>query len=189
MSVTSWRRRRARFRLRPLAVDAKRGGAPSANPREHRVLVEDRIVSIVGGKYTTHRSLAASVVDRIAALDGRRAPPSSTADSRVTVAREEGIAELARRYPRAIDLPGGLRLREAEVAYAVRAERAVRLEDVLLRRTRLWLDGRALRDAAGPASEWMAALRGWDEPARREALDRVRSSLDAEARVLKEAAS
>ena len=173
--------------VRPLAGTATRGGAPSANRREHRVLVEDGVVSVIGGKYTTHRSLAASVVDKIVASDGRRAAGSTTGASRLAVGREDGIAELARAHPRALDLPGGLRLLEAEVAFAVRVEKAKRLDDVLLRRTRLWLDGRALREAAGPASEWMAVLRGWDDRARRDQAARFVASLDEEARVLEEA--
>ncbi|HET9950533.1 MAG TPA: glycerol-3-phosphate dehydrogenase/oxidase [Candidatus Eisenbacteria bacterium] len=174
--------------VRPLAGTATRGGAPSANRREHRVLVEEGVVSVIGGKYTTHRSLAAAVVDRIVTADGRRASPSGTADSRLAVGREEGIAALARSHPRLLDLPGGLRLREAEVAFAVRVEKAKRLDDVLLRRTRLWLDGRALREAAGPASEWMAPLRGWDDRARRDQARRFLESLEDEARALQEAA-
>lgn len=172
--------------VRPLAGRASRGGAPSANRREHRLLEEDRIVSIVGGKYTTHRALAAHVVDRIVARDGRRVPACATADSLLSVGREAGIAALASQHPRSLDLPGGLGLREAEVAFAVRFEKAKRLEDVLLRRTRLWLDARALGEAAGPASEWMARIRGWNETTRRDMLERFRRSLDEEARVLKE---
>jgi glycerol-3-phosphate dehydrogenase len=86
-----------------------------------------------------------------------------------------------------VALPGGLSLGEAEVAYAVRFEKAKRLEDVLLRRSRLWLDGRALREAAEPAALWMARLRGWDDAARRAAVDRFRRALDDEARVIEEA--
>lgn len=172
--------------VRPLAGRASDGGAPSANRREHRVLEEDRIVSIVGGKYTTHRALAARVVDRIIARDGRRAPASTTADSLLSVGRADSVEGLASQHPRSLDLPGGLRLREAEVVFAVRFEKAKRLEDVLLRRSRLWLDGRALREASGPASEWMAAIRGWNEATRRDMLDRFRRSLDDEARVLEE---
>lgn len=172
--------------VRPLAGGASRNGAPSANKREHRVLEEERIVSIVGGKYTTHRSLAAHVVDLILARDGRKGPPSTTADSLLGAGRAEGIDRMGLQHPRVLNLSGGLRLREAEVAFAVRFEKAKQLEDVLLRRTRLWLDARALREASGPASEWMAVLRGWSEETRREMLDRFRRSLDEEARVVKE---
>jgi len=172
--------------VRPLAGRASRGGAPSANRREHLLLEEDRIVSIVGGKYTTHRALASRVLDRIVARDGRRAPACVTADSLLSVGRAAGVEGLATEHPRSLDLSGGLRLREAEVAFAVRFEKAKRLEDVLLRRTRLWLDGRALREASGPASEWMAMIRGWNETARREMLEEFRRSLDEEARVLEE---
>ena len=172
--------------VRPLAGKAAGGGTPSANRREHRVLEEDRLVSIVGGKYTTHRALAAHVVDRIIAIDGRRAPACSTADSLVSGGRAAGIEGMSTQHPRSLELPGGLQLREAEVAFAVRYEKAKRLDDVLLRRTRLWLDGRALREAAGPVSEWMGTLRGWNDAARREMLEQFRRALDDEVRILEE---
>ncbi|HSQ61521.1 MAG TPA: FAD-dependent oxidoreductase, partial [Acidobacteriota bacterium] len=171
--------------VRPLAR-GREGAAPSSNPREHRVLVEEGIVTIVGGKYTTHRRLAAEAVDRVAALAGRRLPPSATADSALALDREREIEGLRRAHPARIDLPGGFTLREAEVVYAVRAERAVRLDDVLVRRTRLWLDGRALRAAAAPAAEWMARLRGWDEARRRAERDSLARGLDAEERAIEE---
>jgi len=172
--------------VRPLAGRSSAGRAPSENRREHLVLEEDRIVSVVGGKYTTHRALAASLVDRIVARDGRRAPNSTTADSLLSGGRADGIEGLKLQFPRSLDLTGSLRLREAEVAFAVRFEKARRLEDVLLRRSRLWLDGRALREAAGPASEWMAAIRGWNEATRRGMLERFQKSLDDEKRVIEE---
>lgn len=172
--------------VRPLAGGPSRNGAPSSNKREHRVLEEERIVSIVGGKYTTHRSLAAHVVDLIVTRDGAKGRPSTTADSRVGAGRGEGIDAMALQHPRSVDLPGGFRLREAEVAFAVRFEKARTIEDVLLRRTRLWLDARALREASGPAADWIGAMRGWSEETKRGALERFRRSLDDEARVVKE---
>ncbi|HEU4334947.1 MAG TPA: glycerol-3-phosphate dehydrogenase C-terminal domain-containing protein, partial [Candidatus Eisenbacteria bacterium] len=171
--------------VRPLAR-GRGGAAPSANPREHRVLIEEGIVTIVGGKYTTHRRLAAEAVDRVAALSGRKLPPSATADSALALDRDREIETLRRVHPAEVAVPGGFVVREAEVAYAVRAERAVRLDDVLLRRTRLWLDGRALRRAAGPVSEWMARLRGWDESRRRAEVEALGIGLDAEERAIEE---
>ena len=88
-----------------------------------------------------------------------------------------------------MDLPGGLSLREAEIAFGVRVEHAKTLEDALLRRTRLWLDGRALRRAAEPASRWMAPWRGWDDARRREEVARLLSALDAEDHVIAEGTS
>jgi glycerol-3-phosphate dehydrogenase len=58
---------------------------PNAASREHRILEhESGLLSIVGGKLTTFRSMAAEAVDRVAArlreADGRRLPPRARTD-------------------------------------------------------------------------------------------------------------
>jgi glycerol-3-phosphate dehydrogenase len=69
---------------------------------------------------------------------------------------------------------------EAEVVHAVTVERARRLEDVLLRRTRLWLDSRALRRAAEPAAGWMTPLLSWSDERRRAEVEALARTLDGE---------
>jgi len=183
--------------VRPLARGNASGGDPSANPREYKLLVEEGIVTVVGGKYTTHRLMADRVLARLrgAANDTRRADrrapgdggsPGRTATTRLAHDRDRGIDALGREHPERLDLPGGLVLREAEIAFAVRVEHAKTLEDALLRRTRLWLDGRALRRAAEPASHWMARWRGWDESRRREEVAGMVGALDLEDNVIAE---
>ncbi|HYV51536.1 MAG TPA: glycerol-3-phosphate dehydrogenase/oxidase [Dongiaceae bacterium] len=104
--------------LRPL-LSAE--GAPSNVSREERLLDDPsgNLLSILGGKYTTYRSVAERAVDRIETwLD--RVP-----DERPT--RTEPILEDERDENDTLDL----------VRRAFTLEDAVRLEDVFLRRTRL----------------------------------------------------
>jgi glycerol-3-phosphate dehydrogenase len=158
---------------------------PWANAREHRIVREPGRITLIGGKYTTHRSLAERVVDQVVLALGVAARPCDTA--RRPVASGAGIESLRAAHPGRRDLPGGLAIGEAEVVHAVREERALRLEDVLLRRTRLWLDGRALRAAAEPAARWMAPHLDWSEPRVREEVERITAMLGEEERAIEEA--
>ncbi|MFQ5600768.1 MAG: glycerol-3-phosphate dehydrogenase [Candidatus Krumholzibacteriia bacterium] len=64
--------------LRPLL---RADGHESSRSREHRILQPvPRLLSVVGGKYTTYRAVAEEVVDRIEALLGRRGRCSTAAD-------------------------------------------------------------------------------------------------------------
>jgi glycerol-3-phosphate dehydrogenase len=69
--------------LRPLlrGTDSRDPGAVS---REHHIAERPGLVSVVGGKLTTYRSMAAQVVDRAAArlseFDGRTTPPRPRTD-------------------------------------------------------------------------------------------------------------
>jgi len=163
--------------LRSLA----RGSAilPWANSREHRILEEGTMLTLIGGKYTTHRSLAERVVDRVARLTGARPGPCRTGEVALP-GRAEAIGSLRSRYPARLDSADGLAITEAEVVHAVQTERARHLEDVLERRTRLWLSSEAMRRAAGPVSEWMAPHLGWDDAARAGERERVARALDRE---------
>jgi len=70
--------------LRPLLRDGG-GGATAEVPREHRIVESaSGLVTIAGGKLTTYRSMAAELVDRVAArlhkMDGRRVPRRAATD-------------------------------------------------------------------------------------------------------------
>ncbi len=164
-----------------------RSRRPWANPREHRLIEERGMITLVGGKYTTHRRLAERVIDRIEILLERRRGPCRTAERPVGSDRADRIAGWRAAHPGRVELDGGLALTEAEVAHAVKAERARRLEDVLVRRTRLWLDARALRRAAEPASRWMSAWLDWDEARRQREVETLGRALDEEERRIEEA--
>lgn len=160
---------------------------PWANPREHRILEEGTMLSLIGGKYTTHRSFAAQVVDRVAQIIGARVGRSRTGSIPVDASREERRRRHRERYPGRVDAPGGLAIEEAEVVDAVTTGMARRLEDVLYRRTRAWLDARAVLAAADPVSQWMAAALGWSDARRREELERVTRDAAEERRRIEEA--
>lgn len=160
-----------------------RGGTarPWANAREHRIVQGRARITLIGGKYTTHRSLAERVVDRIVESLGTRTRPCTTATRSVPDEAPAG------RDPARLTLPGGLAIREAEVDCAVSHAFALRLDDVLLRRTRLWLDARALRAAIEPTARWMAPRLGWSEERKKDEIDRVTAMLDQESNAIEEA--
>ena len=158
---------------------------PWANSREHRILEEGTMLTLIGGKYTTHRSLAERVVDRIVRLTGVSAGRSLTAETPVP-GRAEGIASLTARHPGTFagSGEGSPEIREAEVVHAIRTERARHLEDVLRRRSRLWLDAGAMSAAADPVSRWMKEHLGWSEETRAREVKRVTEPLDREREIV-----
>ena len=166
--------------LRPLVADAARSDTTRIS-RQH--VVESpapQLTTIAGGKYTTYRVMAADLVDAVARALGTQAPsvtrevPLLGADvarvDRAALAARAGVPVdgLLRRYgDRAEELValieaqpelaeplegGGGHLR-AEVVHACTHEGALRLEDVLERRTRLALTApdRGLQAAASAA--------------------------------------
>ncbi|MBI4601228.1 MAG: glycerol-3-phosphate dehydrogenase/oxidase [Planctomycetes bacterium] len=154
--------------VRPLARERGlfRGGAPGAVSRVHRIEERDGVLSVFGGKYTTHRAVAEEVVGR--AFPGTpcstrsRPLPGGEARSWDELRRSRG-SELARLDPalgaslfarhgtRMLDVlrvaeedpslrealvPGEPVLR-AEVVHAARRELAFYPEDFMARRTAL----------------------------------------------------
>lgn len=158
--------------------------SPSANPREHRIVMEGTLVSLIGGKYTTHRRLAEQVVDRVARVLRARVRPCATASTPLPDRRDAAIAALRETHPERVDAGRGLSVSEAEAVYAVREERARALDDVLLRRTRLWLDAPALRCAAPRVAAWMARALEWGDAYREMELLRLAAALDREEAVI-----
>lgn len=67
--------------LRPLLAPAGDADTTSALSRDHAVITgPPGMVTIVGGKYTTYRAMAADAVDAVGALLGASLPRSETAD-------------------------------------------------------------------------------------------------------------
>ncbi len=92
--------------------------------------------------------------------------------------RAEAVLRLARAEPRLSQRLHPSRPEIlAQVNYAVRDEKALHLEDVLLRRLEIGYSGERWGEAAEKSSRLMAELLGWDEAKRRAELDQYRQSL------------
>jgi len=57
------------------------------------------MLTLIGGKYTTHRSMAERVVDRVARNAGIRAGPCRTRTAPLPGGRARAVAALAARHP------------------------------------------------------------------------------------------
>lgn len=170
--------------LRPLALDSKVGGNTAKASREHRISrLDQSVLSIVGGKWTTYRVMAEDLVDTLLkepTLAEVKAGPSRT--EQLVLAGAEGdcsqlawagrygsrwteVAKLAQEDPdKALELAGAPEFIKAQVSQAVRFEGARFLADVLDRRLRL---GRELdtvsESCAAEVAELMSAELGWNE--------------------------
>ncbi|WP_033443317.1 glycerol-3-phosphate dehydrogenase/oxidase [Saccharothrix sp. NRRL B-16314] len=116
--------------LRPL-LDT--GDGPSADlSRRHAVLTRDRVTTVVGGKLTTYRRMAADAVDATALTTVR----SDTANlPLIGAGPATGPEHLVARYGTEAHRVAEI----GEVAWAVRHEGALDADDVLDRRTRIGL--------------------------------------------------
>ena len=184
--------------LRPLVAEAARSDTTRISRRHVVESPAPGLTTIAGGKYTTYRVMAADLVDAVARALGTR-EPSVTREvplvgaglgriDRAALAARAGPAAdgLIRRYGDRVEelvaliearpelaepLEGGGGHLRAEVVHACTHEGALRLEDVIERRTRLALTApdRGLA-AAAPAAALMAGALDWDpDRARREA--------------------
>jgi glycerol-3-phosphate dehydrogenase len=138
--------------VRPLVKAAGRSTAVLS--RDFTVRVDaPGLLTIIGGKWTTYRSMAEACVDRAAELAGlpkRKCPTRTRRISGAEVKPGEAI------HPR-------LPYTTADVVRAVREEMALTVADVLARRTRsLFLDARAAVEMAPQVTELMAGELGRD---------------------------
>jgi glycerol-3-phosphate dehydrogenase len=176
-----------------LRVLAGHPGAPSAISREE-VMVKGRsgLITVAGGKLTTHRAIAHRVVRMVCAALGRscgRCPSRSTPlpgarpmtglDNPPPFAMEDGLrrtlqsrygtrtallAALAAERPgEAGTLVAGCEVLGVEVSHAVRNEMALTLEDFIIRRQSMaWRYPRHALAAAEAAAPLMARELGWE---------------------------
>lgn len=189
--------------LRPLlAPERKPGATPAQVSREHRVVESPSgLLTIAGGKLTTHRVMGRDVVDKVAEklrqADGRVVPGRAATDHLVLPggdiadldvlvesARGRDIAEPVARHlvntygsesaaivnlierDRALgrSIIDGRPEVWAEVVHGVEREMAVRLSDVLIRRTHLFYEDPGHGSAAAPpVARRMAELLDWDQ--------------------------
>ncbi len=168
------------------------GGAPSAVPREE-VVIESAsgLLSVAGGKLTTHRAIAQKIVDTVMWRMGRPAGRCPTLTTPLPGARDglefsnndlmlpAGVASmLAGRYGTRAALvaaivrdrpelaarivPGAPAIR-AEVIHAIRNELAASVSDFLVRRTSMvWRDPAATIASAAEVARLMGAESGWN---------------------------
>jgi len=161
--------------LRPLVKPAEGGAATKRISREHTIEITDHgLVSITGGKWTTYRAMAESVLD--ACFHHQLLPPRPagiTRTLRLVGAPPPGTDQVSLTAPpgphlygveRAdvASLPGADRdvlpgFSEAMVRFAARREMARSVEDVLARRSRwLFLDAARAADAADTVASILA---------------------------------
>jgi glycerol-3-phosphate dehydrogenase len=152
--------------IRPLLAA---GGAVGEASREHRVVADGPIVTIAGGKYTTFRVMARDTLARLAGALGREGRP---------------ILDPVEPLPRPLS-PG--HSVEMLAGFAADQEFAQRVEDVVRRRTDLWLTPDRGRIAAAEVAAVLARRRGWDEGRRRGELQRYHDTLADEERLLRRA--
>jgi glycerol-3-phosphate dehydrogenase len=100
----------------------------------------------------------------------------------------EEVLELTRDDPAlAQPVAGGPPYLGAEVAYAVTHEGALHVEDVLVRRVRLFIESGAYgAEAVGPVTDIMGALLGWDAGQRATETERYLELVQADTRALNE---
>ena len=173
--------------LRPLLRKEGQDASESEVSRAHEIFEDDDgLVSVAGGKLTTHRAMAEDVVKRLVNRLGRRAagstrnrplgPSASPLDDFTGLGLDEASAShLQMRYPlEAVQrYLGAHGARErivhgrphiwAEVELAVREEMALRLSDVLVRRLGLFYEAtdQALGVAVQVAAR-MGRILGWN---------------------------
>lgn len=142
--------------LRPLIANPD--GSPSDISRAHQIKTpEPGWWDIAGGKLTTYRLMAEQAVDQLVAHLGAAAQPCRTAED--TLLR----ADQSTPYTGILPAPWS---REA-VEHYVRHEWALRLEDVLLRRSGWHYYNRMSLGALEQVAGWMADAAGWPAETRR----------------------
>ncbi|TLZ76543.1 MAG: glycerol-3-phosphate dehydrogenase/oxidase [Methanobacteriota archaeon] len=173
--------------LRPLLRTRRIDARESDISREHAIFEDnDGLISVAGGKLTTHRSMAEDVVDLVSARLERTTatptkerplgPPIRALSDFTTMGFDEASAlhlqarlapEQVRRYleaPRARDrIVDDLPHVWAEVEVAIHEEMAMTLVDVLVRRLGLFYEARdQALGVADEVAERMAETLGWD---------------------------
>ena len=160
--------------LRPLIAEGEPKEESDVS-REHEIFEDDDgLISIAGGKLTTHRAMAQEVVDRACARLGRKlacrtatagiGPGEADADELRALGLEESVARfLASRHPVADVRPRLARPSAADrivpdlpyhwidVDIAVECEMAMTLEDVMVRRLGLFYEAADQGLSAAPA--------------------------------------
>lgn len=170
---------RSRFAgLRPLVGRRMQSSSTSQLSREHEIYIsQSGLITVIGGKWTTYRSMGQELIDRAERVGGlaRRRSVTATlrlhgcsADSTIPSSKNDPsrvygddtvrIAAMIEADPALGNLiHAELPYRAADVVWAARFEMARTIEDVLARRTRsLFLDAAAAGEAAPCVAELLA---------------------------------
>jgi glycerol-3-phosphate dehydrogenase len=148
--------------VRPLLAAAGEVGGAS---REHRVFQDGALFTVAGGKYTTFRVMAR---DAVVAVCRKQHPGRHVVDLTEPLPRPLGDGHPV----------------ETLADFAVEHEFARRIEDVVRRRTHLWLTpdrGRVVAPAIGGT---LARRLGWSPERLRDELSAFHAGLDDEERLL-----
>ncbi|WP_425859709.1 glycerol-3-phosphate dehydrogenase/oxidase [Arthrobacter sp. TWP1-1] len=164
--------------LRPLVRIAHAGDETADISRRHLVRdIQGQPITVVGGKLTTYRRMAQDAVDAVTSRLGIEAPcrtktlPLVGAGSAGELGQVDAPARLVAKYgteattvqalgqadPRLAEpLFEGTDITGAELLFAIQAEGASDMEDLLERRTRLAFVTADAQQARGPAAEILA---------------------------------
>ena len=151
--------------VRPLL---RTGSDVGSATREHAVVADSPVFTLAGGKYTTFRIMARDVMKRVAAHLEHRAP----------------LVDPAAPLP-----APPVALTHQELGERAASQHFARtLEDVLRRRSALWLEPDGGRVAAPLVARGMASALGWSEAHVREAVQAYDAALHGEESLLRRAA-
>ncbi len=132
--------------------------SPSSRSREHRIARQGaNLLSIAGGKYTTHRAIAEEIVDQAGGILGRRSAPCRTA---VTPLPDH------RPSPAGQQISGSPAVSASDIAHVCADEMAVTVADVMRRRTGLALSRHGGPETAVVVAALMAPVLGWNDEQR-----------------------
>ncbi len=146
------------------SVAASAVASPSARSREHRVVRTGRnLLSIIGGKYTTHRIIAQQIVDAAYGLSNVAAPACRTAEVPVPNRRPAAAGEKISEAPE---------VHASDIIHACQREMVVTLEDVMRRRTPLALSRAGGPEIASTVGHLMAPLMNWGPDEERSQFER-----------------
>ena len=190
--------------FRPLVANSSASKSSDLSRKHHVSVDAEGFVSVTGGKLTTYREMAENAVDVAANLLGV-ARRTGTRDLKLHgwhagASHLKSDDRLAKRYGNRADAVRALSrlapsLQEritptadtlvAEAVWALHAEMACDLSDVLLRRTRVGTyDGRALLANADAVGATILAWTDWPVERRAHAISQLKSNLRSELGVL-----
>jgi glycerol-3-phosphate dehydrogenase len=152
--------------LRPLAAPQKDSNTTKEISRDHKLIVSPSgLITITGGKWTTYRKMAEDVVNKAIVIGDLPAANSITKQLWIHGNDSERISQLVKASPSlGKKLLANFSYTEADVVWAVRAEMARTVEDVLARRLRiLFLDAAAAIEVAPGVAGLMAQEFGYNK--------------------------